>query len=130
MQTQSATGRKTGNVEVRWMKTILKRTIITPGNYQRIAARIVPQDQRDAIRPGLAVSHYAFTDRHGQPGYLIISHTTRRAGICFGEERTRWGWWDGETWLLTVDDGRLYNCGGEEVAGGYSDDERTGSHEA
>jgi hypothetical protein len=35
------------------MKTILKRTLITPGNYQRIYTRIVPQDQRDAVRPGI-----------------------------------------------------------------------------
>jgi hypothetical protein len=111
------------------MKTILKRTLITPGNYSRIAARIVPRDQRDAIRPGLVVSHHAFTNRQGQQGHIIISHTTRRAGICFAEERTQWGWWNEETGLLTIDDGRLYNCGGEEVAGGYND-ERSSSGEA
>ena len=70
------------------MKPILKQVLITPGNYRRICARIVPQDQRDAIRPGIRVSHYTFTNSQGQQGHVIISHTTRRAGICFAQGRT------------------------------------------
>jgi hypothetical protein len=69
----------------------MKHALITPRNYPRIAARLVPQDQREAIRPGIIISHYAFTNRHGESGYVIISHTTRRAGICFAEGRTKWG---------------------------------------
>ena len=98
------------------MKTILKQALITPGNYSRIAARIVPQDQRDAIRPGIVVSHYPFTNSRGQRGYITISHTTKRAGICFAEEHTQWGRWDEETGTITTDDGQRYTRAGEHVA--------------
>jgi hypothetical protein len=69
------------------MQTLVKQVLITSRNYLRIAARIVPQDQREAIRPGIIISHYAFTTSQGQQGYVIISHTTRRVGISFGAER-------------------------------------------
>src|SRR5262245_36318586 len=97
------------------MKTILKRALVTPGNYPRILTRIVPPDQRDAIRPGLVVSHYAFTNSQDLHGYFIISHTTRRAGICFSAERTQWGRWNEETGIITTDGGRRYTRLGEEV---------------
>jgi hypothetical protein len=87
--------------------------LITPGNYLRIAARIVPQDQREAIRPGIIISHYAFTNPQGQPGYVIVSHTTQRAGICFGEGRSEWGSWSDETGTITIDGKRMYNRVGE-----------------
>ena len=96
------------------MKTILKRVLITPRNYPRIFTRVVPQDQREAIRPGIIVSHYAFTNQHGQRGYVVISYTTQRAGICFAEGRTEWDRWDEETDTITTDGGRLYNHAGEE----------------
>jgi len=73
------------------MKMILRKTLITPGNYSRILMRIVPPDQREALRPGIAVTHYAFSNSQDRHGYSIISHTTRRAGICFMGERTQWG---------------------------------------
>lgn len=97
------------------MRTIFKQTLITPRNYPRIAARIVPQDQRDAIRPGIIISHYAFTNRQGQDGYLIISHTTQRAGLCVAAGRTEWGRWSEETGTITTDSGRLYTRRGEMV---------------
>jgi len=97
------------------MKTILRQALITPRNYSRIAARVVPQDQREAIRPGIRISHYAFTDQHGQSGYVIISHTTQRAGICFAAERTEWGRWNEETDTLITDGGRRYQCAGKAV---------------
>ncbi len=97
------------------MKTILRQVLITPRNYRRIAARIVPQDQREAIRPGIIISHYAFTNSQGQQGYVVISHTTRRAGICFADGRTEWGRWSEETGTIITDGGRLYNRVGEEV---------------
>jgi hypothetical protein len=97
------------------MKTILRQVLVTPGNYPRIAARIVPQDQRDAIRPGIRISHYAFTNSQGQQGFVIISHTTQRAGICFAEGRTEWGRWSEEKRTIITDDERRYNCAGEEV---------------
>jgi hypothetical protein len=100
------------------MKTILKQVLITPGNYRHICARIVPQDQRDAIRPGIRVSHWAFTDSHGHQGYVIISHTTGRAGICFGEGRSQWGRWDEGTGVLSTDDGQRYNRVGEQIVEG------------
>jgi hypothetical protein len=95
------------------MKPILKHVLITHRNYPRIVARIVPQDQRAAIRAGIIISHYAFTTRHGQQGYVIISHAARRAGICFAEGRSEWGTWSEETGTITADDGRLYNRVGE-----------------
>src|SRR5438445_12167588 len=98
------------------MKTLLKQVLITPGNYPRIYARVIPQDQREAIRPGISISHYAFTNSQGQQGHMIISHTTRRAGICFAEGRTGWGRWNEETGTITTDGGRWYNRGGEEVS--------------
>jgi len=98
------------------MKTILRQVLITPGNYRRICARIAPHDQREAIRPGIRISHYAFTDSQGQPGYIIVSHTTGRAGICFAEGRTEWGTWDEEAGTIITDGGRLYNRAGEEVS--------------
>jgi hypothetical protein len=97
------------------MKAILKQVLISPGNYRRLCARIVPQDQREAIRPGIRISHYVFTDPRGQQGYVIISHTTGRAGICFGEGRSEWGRWDEEAGTITTDDGRLYTRAGENV---------------
>jgi len=112
------------------MKDILKRQLITPGNYPRMAGRIVPQDQRDAIRPGIRISHYSFTNRQGQQGYVIICHTTSRAGICFAEERTQWGRWNEDAVTITTDDGRLFNSGGEEVKGGYSHDQSAVTNEA
>jgi hypothetical protein len=112
------------------MKIILKQALVTPGNYPRIAARIVPQDQRDAIRPGIRISHYSFTNRQGQQVYIIVCHTTNRAGISFAEERTLWGRWEQETGIITTDDGRRFTCGGEEVEGGYSNDKRADSREA
>ena len=56
------------------MLTICKQTLITPRNYPRIALRIVPQDQREAIRPGIIVSHCAFANAQGQQGYVIRVH--------------------------------------------------------
>jgi hypothetical protein len=76
--------------EERRMRKILKHMLITPRNYLRVAARIVPQDQREAIRPGIIISHYSFPTSGGQYGYLIVSHTTQRAGICFAAERSEW----------------------------------------
>jgi hypothetical protein len=97
------------------MRTIVKQVLITPRNYRRIYARIVPQDQREAIRPGITINHYAFTNAQGQQGYVIVSHTTRRAGICFGEERSEWGAWNEETGTITTDSGRMYNRVGETL---------------
>jgi hypothetical protein len=97
------------------MKSILKQVLITPRNYPRIFTRVVPQDQREAIRPGIIISHYAFTNQQGQQGYIIIGHTTQRAGICFAEGRTEWGRWEEETGTIITDSGRLYNCAGEEI---------------
>src|SRR5262245_22045065 len=97
------------------MRTIFKQTLITSRNYPLIAARIVPQDQRDAIRPGIIISHYAFTTRQGQEGYIIISHTTQRAGLCVVDGRTEWGSWSEQTGTITTDTGRLYNRRGEVV---------------
>ena len=97
------------------MRSILRQVLITPRNYPRIALRIVPQDQRDAIRPGIIISHYAFTTRQGQAGYVIISHTTHRAGLCVSGECTEWGSWSEETGTITTDTGRLYNRRGELV---------------
>jgi hypothetical protein len=101
--------------EVWWMKIIFKRQLITPGNYPRMAGRIVPQDQRDAIRPGIRISHYSFTNRQGQQGYVIVCHTTRRAGICFAGEQTQWGRWQQETDVITTDDGRKFTRMGDEI---------------
>ena len=67
------------------------------------------------IRPGIRISYYAFTNEQGQQGYVIISHTTQRAGICFAEGRTEWCRWDEETSTITTDGGRLYDRAGEEV---------------
>jgi hypothetical protein len=97
------------------MRTLLKQVLITPRNYPRIAARVVPPDQRAAIRPGIIVSHYAFRTPDGQPGYVIVSHTTQRAGICFGEVRSEWGRWSEETGTITTDGGRMYNRMGEAL---------------
>jgi hypothetical protein len=97
------------------MRTILKQVLITPRNYLRIAARIVPQDQRDAIRPGLIISHYAFTNSQGQQGYVIVSHTTQRAGICFSQGCSEWGRWSEETGTITTDGGGMYNRIGEAL---------------
>jgi hypothetical protein len=91
------------------MKPILKQALITLRNYSRIAARVIPQDQRDAISPGLRISHYVFSCSQGPHRYITISHTTHRAGICFAEERTQWGRWDEETGIITTDGGRLFN---------------------
>jgi hypothetical protein len=90
----------------RGMKHILKPTIITPGNSPRIAVLIVPPDLCEAIRPGIKIGHYAFINRHEQHGYVIVCHTTRRAGICFTDERTQWGRWDEESDIIMADDGR------------------------
>jgi hypothetical protein len=95
------------------MQTILKQVLITPRNYLRIAARVVPHDQREAIRPGIIISHYAFIRQDGQQGYVIISHTTQRAGICFGEGRSEWGSWSDETGTIMADGKRVYNRVGE-----------------
>jgi hypothetical protein len=97
------------------MQTILTLVLITPRNYSRIAARIVPRDQREAIRPRIIISHYAFTTSQGRQGYAIVSHTTRRAGICIGEERSEWGRWSEATGTITTDGGRLYNRVGEPL---------------
>jgi hypothetical protein len=97
------------------MRTIFKQKLITPHNYPRIALRIVPPDQRDAIRPGIIISHYAFTTRQGQQGFVIISHTTQRAGVCVADGRTEWGNWSEETGTITTDGGQLYNRRGELV---------------
>jgi hypothetical protein len=97
------------------MKTIVKQVLITPRNYLRIAARIVPPDQREAIRLGIIVSHYTFTTSQGQPGYVIVSHTTRRVGISFGADRSEWGTWSEETGTITTDGGRRYSRVGEPL---------------
>jgi hypothetical protein len=98
------------------MKPILKRVLITPGNFRRISARIVPLDQREAVRPGIRISHYAFTDAQGQQGYVIVCHTTGRAGICFAAGRTEWGTWNEQLGTLTTDGGQRYTRAGEPVA--------------
>lgn len=98
------------------MKLILRQALITPRNYSCIAARLIPQDQREAIRPGIRISHSAFTNSHGQQGYVIVSHTTRRAGICFAEGRTQWGKWNEETSIIVTDTGQRYTYAGENVS--------------
>jgi hypothetical protein len=98
------------------MKPILKQVLITPGNFRRSSARIVPLDQREAVRPGIRVSHYAFTDSQGQQGYVIVSHTTERAGICSAAGRTEWGTWNEQTGTLTTDGGQRYTLAGQNVA--------------
>jgi hypothetical protein len=113
--------------EVR-MKPILRQALITPRNYSRIAARVIPQDQREAIRPGIRISHYAFTNQRGQSGYVIISHTTGRAGICFAEGQTEWGKWNEETSIITTDSGQRYTPTGVEVFDAA--DQRRGQEEA
>jgi hypothetical protein len=97
------------------MRTIVKQVLITPRNFPRIATRIVPQDQREAIRPGIIISHYGFTTHDGQQGYVIVSHTTQRGGICFGEGRSEWGRWSEETGTINTDAGRMYNRLGEPL---------------
>jgi hypothetical protein len=97
------------------MRNILKQVLITPRNYLRIAARVVPHDQREALRPGIIISHYAFTTQDGQQGYVIVSHTTQRAGICLGAGRSEWGNWSDETGTITTDGGRLFNRIGEPL---------------
>jgi len=64
--------------------------------------------------PGVSATA-GFVVRQGQPGYLIISHTTRRAGICFAEGRTEWSRWDEETGTITTDSGQRYHRVGEKV---------------
>src|SRR5262245_48968856 len=97
------------------MKTIFKHVLITPRNFARIRAGIVPRDQREAIRPGIIITHYALTTQQGQQGYVIISHTTQRAGICLAEGRSEWGTWSDETGTITTDGGRVYNRIGEQL---------------
>jgi hypothetical protein len=97
------------------MQTLVKQGLITPRNFPRLSTRIVPRDQREAIRPGIIIRHYGFTTQHGQSGYVLISHTTQRAGICFGEQRSEWGRWSAETGTITTDGGRLYNRVGEPL---------------
>jgi hypothetical protein len=77
--------------------------------------RVVPQDQREAIRPGIIISRYTFTTRQGQDGYVIISYTTQRAGLRVADGHTEWGSWSEETGTLTMDSGQLYNRRGERV---------------
>jgi hypothetical protein len=98
------------------MKTIINQVLITPRNFPRLIARIVPQDQREAIRPGIIISHYAFTTSQSRQGYVIVSHTTRRAGISFGAERSEWGAWNEELGTITTDGGRMYNQVGESLS--------------
>ena len=97
------------------MRRILKQVLITPRNYPRIAARIVPPDQRAAIRPGIIVSHYAFRTPDGQQGYVIVSHTTQRAGVCLSQGCSEWGRWSEATGTITTDGGQMYNRIGEAL---------------
>jgi hypothetical protein len=97
------------------MPAIFKHVLITHRNFQRIRAGIVPVDQREAIRPGIIITHFAFTSPQGQPGFVVISHTTQRAGICFADRRSEWGTWSEQSGTITTDGGRLYNRVGETV---------------
>jgi hypothetical protein len=97
------------------MRTLFTHVLITPRNFQRIRAGIVPLDQREAIRPGIIISHYAVTTQKGQHGYVITSPTTHRAGICFDDGPTEWGTWDEEAGTITTDGGRRYNRVGETM---------------
>jgi hypothetical protein len=99
--------------EVERMKAILREVLVTPRNYPRLLARIIPADQKAALYAGIVISHYAFANRAGQSGYMVISHTTKRAGICFTGERTEWGTWNEETDTIQTDGGRLYSRVGE-----------------
>jgi hypothetical protein len=107
--------RQQPEAEEKRMQSLVKQVLITPRNFSRIAARIVPQDQREAIRPGIIISHYAFTAHDGQQGYVIISHTTQRAGICFGAGRSEWGSWSDATGTIATDGGRRYKRLGETL---------------
>jgi hypothetical protein len=97
------------------MRTIVRETLVTARNYPRLCQRIVPADQKAALHAGIVISHYAFTNRLGQSGHVIVSHTTRRAGICFAGERTEWGAWCEETGTITADNGKLFNRVGELI---------------
>jgi hypothetical protein len=55
---------------------------------------------------------------NGRQGYVIVSHTTRRAGICFGEKPSEWGAWSEETGTIITDGGRMYNHLGGALFGG------------
>ncbi len=97
------------------MRTLLRQVLITPGNYRRIAPRIVPDDQRQEIRAGIIISHYTFQTAQGQAGYGIISHTTQRAGVCRDGQPSVWGTWNAQTGTITTNDGCVYNRLGEVV---------------
>jgi hypothetical protein len=103
-----------GGVERR-IRLLLKAVLITPPNYRRILTRIVPEDQRYAVRAGIIISHYTFTTPDGQTGYGIISHTTRRAGVCIASNPTIWGAWSEQTGTITAAGGLVYNRLGELV---------------
>jgi hypothetical protein len=53
--------------------------------------------------------------RHGETGYIIISHSAKRAGICMADGRSERGAWSEQTGTITTNDGRLYNRVGEQI---------------
>jgi hypothetical protein len=64
------------------MPTLLNQGVLTPTTERRLAACLTPEDRHLAIRAGIIISYDTFTTRQGQPGDGIMSHTTRRAGVC------------------------------------------------
>jgi hypothetical protein len=97
------------------MRTIFKHVLITPRNFRRISAGIVPPDQRAAIRAGIYITHYTFTNRQRQTGFVIISHAAQRAGICVAGGPSAWGRWSAEDGRIITDAGRVYSREGEQL---------------
>ena len=97
------------------MRRIIRHVVVTPRNLTRIQARILPRDQREAVRPGILLTHYAFRTPQGRCGFIIISHAACRAGICF-EGPSEWGHWSPEEHLIRTDTGRIYTSEGELVS--------------
>src|SRR5262245_10005341 len=97
------------------MRYIMRHLLVTPRNLTRIQARILPPDQREAVRPGILLTHYTFRAPQGRRGFIIISHAARRAGICF-EGPSEWGHWSAEEHLIRTDSGRIYTSAGELVS--------------
>jgi hypothetical protein len=97
------------------MRAIVRHVLVTPRNLLRVRAKILPRDQREAIRPGILLSHSAFTTRQGRTGFLIISHAARRAGICFEDQPSEWGRSCPEEHCILTDTGQIYSCTGERI---------------
>jgi len=85
----------------------MERVTITPENYERIMAKIMPKDQRRQLTYGDVISYYRTEEDEDEPLHITIWHNHGRAAACWVWD-SEWGNWDEVEQTITLDEPGAY----------------------